>query len=166
MPVLQEIAWLCSSLIPIVEMNPNFGRPYEGLRLSHFSVKEYLISDRLEEKYRLLFDIKIASACISRVCLFYLRDLLTTNKEQGGTVTDNDWEIAEEILTEFEFAGFIARNWQRYINFVEDEQNNVYTLALHLLSKHSYTIGGGKLSNVTIYLPHRHRHHNHSTVHV
>lgn len=38
-------------------------------------------------------------------------------------------------LEEFEFAHFATRNWQHYMYFVEDEQKDVHTLALHLLTK-------------------------------
>jgi hypothetical protein len=53
MPRPQEVVWLCSSLMTVVKVEPEYssGEIYEELRLSYFSVKEYLISDRLREKY-------------------------------------------------------------------------------------------------------------------
>jgi hypothetical protein len=53
----QEVVWLCPSLMVVNKVEPEygFGELYEELRLNDFSVKEYLISDRLREKYQQYF---------------------------------------------------------------------------------------------------------------
>jgi ankyrin repeat protein len=67
MPEPREISRYCSSLVAVVSTKSG-----DVLQLSHFSVKEYLTSHRLDSAIAREFDTFRASASIARVCLAYL----------------------------------------------------------------------------------------------
>lgn len=75
-----------------------------GLRLSHYSVKEYLLSDRLSKKGASKFYISIYEAhkCIAEACLTYLLWF-----EHPGSVSLG-------FILEFPFGLYAARNWYRH----------------------------------------------------
>ncbi|KAI8624181.1 ankyrin repeat-containing domain protein [Xylariaceae sp. FL1651] len=74
MPCAEEILYYCSSLVIIVERKDNFWEQaiVKSIQLSHFSVKEYLVSNRLEQDVAQDFEITTANASLTNVCLIYL----------------------------------------------------------------------------------------------
>jgi ankyrin repeat protein len=127
MPVPQEIARYCSSLVVIVPtithwLGPESGHdsdywvsdyvPYSDgkLQLAHFSVKEYLMSNRLDSVIKRDFRTTTASASIARVCLAYL---LHFNQEFPP----------KEVRVRFPLAQYSARFWMSYAAVAEDEEN-------------------------------------------
>ncbi|KAF4633561.1 hypothetical protein G7Y89_g4559 [Cudoniella acicularis] len=90
MPNPLEISRYCSSLVVIVsKKGPSYDEGHDRdddserhyndndaeLQLAHFSVKEYLTSDRLEEDVGQAFKEVVAKASIAIVCLAYLLQL-------------------------------------------------------------------------------------------
>ncbi|KAK1984922.1 LOW QUALITY PROTEIN: pfs domain-containing protein [Colletotrichum cereale] len=76
MPQPEEISIYCSSLVAVVtRASKNGENEVKELQLAHFSVKEYLISDRLEQNISGAFKELLARASIAEVCLSYLLDL-------------------------------------------------------------------------------------------
>ncbi|SCV35431.1 related to ankyrin [Fusarium fujikuroi] len=76
MPNPREISKYCSSLVSIVIKDGDIGKPKATkIQLAHFSVKEYLMSDRLEHKIAKHFDETTAKASITEICLTYLLEL-------------------------------------------------------------------------------------------
>lgn len=75
-----------------------------GLRLSHYSVKEYLLSDRLRNKGASKFYISIYEAhkCIAEACLTYLLWF------------DHPGSVSLGFILEFPFGLYAARNWYRH----------------------------------------------------
>lgn len=75
LPIPCEIMRICSSLLSLVEVPERcFFRkrpPYE-VHLAHFSVKEYLMSERVEESFRPSLACPEARASITQVLLIYL----------------------------------------------------------------------------------------------
>src|SRR5438045_9757806 len=73
-----EISCYCSSLVVMVSVK---GHSYNEdderveLQLSHFSVKEYLTSDRIDKAIAESFQEVVPKASIATVCLAYLLDL-------------------------------------------------------------------------------------------
>jgi hypothetical protein len=73
-----EISCYCSSLVVMVSVK---GHSYDEnderveLQLSHFSVKEYLTSDRIDKAIAESFQEVVSKALIATVCLTYLLDL-------------------------------------------------------------------------------------------
>ena len=81
MPDPKEISRYCSSLVAVVSVEKDsndktgIGRESETrveLQLAHFSVKEYLLSDRLDGDIARNFQERYAGAAISKICLAYL----------------------------------------------------------------------------------------------
>ncbi|KAF2184785.1 purine and uridine phosphorylase [Zopfia rhizophila CBS 207.26] len=101
MPDPREISRYCSSLVVVVpakDRSHNKGDKAMELRLAHFSVKEYLTSNRLQEGIAQDFQEVAAKASIATVCLAYLLHL------------DMDRPI-QEIKTTFPLAQYAARYW-------------------------------------------------------
>ena len=75
-----------------------------GLRLSHYSVKEYLLSDRLRSKGASKFHISIYEAhkCIAEACLTYLLWF------------DHPGSVSLDFILEFPFGLYAARYWHRH----------------------------------------------------
>ncbi|PGH05933.1 hypothetical protein GX51_02714 [Blastomyces parvus] len=76
MPVPLEISRYCSSLVVVVYDKPaQLAWQKEVLQLAHFSVKEYLTSDRVDPSFRESFSEINARGIITRVCLAYLSQI-------------------------------------------------------------------------------------------
>jgi ankyrin repeat protein len=96
-----EISYYCSSLVVMVSVK---GHSYDEdderveLQLSHFSVKEYLTSDRIDKAIAKSFQEIILKASIATVCLAYLLDL------------DRDLPT-KELRKMFPLAQYCARYW-------------------------------------------------------
>ena len=75
-----------------------------GLRLSHYSVKEYLLSDRLRNKGASKFYISIYEAhkCIAEACLTYLLWF------------GHPGSVSLDFILEFPFGLYAARYWYRH----------------------------------------------------
>jgi len=120
MPSPQVISRYCSSLVAVVSIaehsNGEDGNRVE-LQLAHFSVKEYLMSNRLDSDIAQDFQESTARAAIARVCLAYLLHLTQ--------------EVPpKDIMQRFPFAHYSARFWmtnaagakdmdQRVLEFIE-----------------------------------------------
>jgi ankyrin repeat protein len=115
MPVPQEISCYCSSLVavvPITERSNGEDSNRTELQLAHFSVKEYLISHRLDSDIAPKFQEPIARAAIAKVCLAYL---LHFSQEVPP----------EEIRQRFPFAYYSARYWMTNASGAKDSDNRV-----------------------------------------
>ncbi|KAK0909685.1 hypothetical protein LTR91_008880 [Friedmanniomyces endolithicus] len=148
MPVPREIVRLCSSLVTIVETRQyleerdsdwegvdsgreNGESKYENgdqaekteieMRLAHFSVKEYLISDRLHERYQIHLRQISSAACIASASLTYLLNI-------GGGI-----DLAE-LKTKFPLAQYSAWYWTDFAALAETSDDSVPELAIRLLS--------------------------------
>ncbi|KAI4723935.1 hypothetical protein E4T49_08334 [Aureobasidium sp. EXF-10728] len=71
------------------------------LRLAHFSVKEYLISNRVTSSFAGCFSQKTAKASIAKLCLAYLSDL-----DHGLP--------SRKIRAQFAFSQYCARYWPHH----------------------------------------------------
>ncbi|KAH7080197.1 hypothetical protein BKA63DRAFT_541158 [Paraphoma chrysanthemicola] len=108
MPDPQEIARYCSSLVTIdvLVRSPTFRFvDVVVLRLAHYSVKEYLVSDRLDINFAAHFQQGTARSAIAKVCLAYLLHF-----EEKFTTT--------YIKQHFPFAVYAAKYWMA--NALED----------------------------------------------
>ena len=119
MPDPHEISCYCSSLVVLVSAK---GHSYDEdedhsydeddkivkLQLAHFSVKEYLTSNRLDNNIAQNFQEVAAKASIATVCLAYLLHL--------------DMELpTEEIRQRFPLAQYSARYWITYAAVAESK---------------------------------------------
>ena len=75
-----------------------------GLRLSHYSVKEYLTSDRLRNKgaSKLYISLNEAHKCVAEACLTYLLWF------------DHSESVSLGFILDFPFGLYAARNWYHH----------------------------------------------------
>ena len=107
----QEISRYCSSLVVVVSAEEHSynedDKPME-LQLAHFSVKEYLTSDRLDNDIAQKFQEDVAKASIATVCLAYLLYL--------------DFDLPTKELKEaFPLAQYCARYWITFAAVAESK---------------------------------------------
>jgi hypothetical protein len=110
MPDPQEISHYCSSLVVVVTTESD-----DVLQLAHFSVKEYLTSDRVESVVATEFQKVTASASIAKVCLAYLLQF--------------DQELPpEEVLKGYPLAKYSATFWMSYAAVGDGEEDSLMGL--------------------------------------
>ena len=126
MPDPQEISRYCSSLVVVV---PTKDRSYDEdnkpaeLQLAHFSVKEYLTSNRLEKGIAPSFQEITAKASIATVCLAYLLHL--------------DMELPiTEIREEFPLAQYCAKYWMAYAAVAKSKHKTLQGLIRKFFGYH------------------------------
>ncbi len=132
MPEPREISRFCSSFVVVVsrqEVSDNEDDEGELLQLAHFSVKAYLTSSRVQNKFKFSQDFQetTAKASIAKVCLAYLLHL------------DQDLQL-QEIRRTFPFAQYCAEYWMEHAVESKEEDEELRLLAMEfLLRKKSYT---------------------------
>ena len=110
MPDPQEVSRYCSSLVAVDSTGSG-----DVLQLAHFSVKEYLTSDRLDSGLAPAFHKVTASASIARVCVAYLLHF-------------NEIISPEEAATRFPLALYSAKFWMRFAAAAEDDKEGLLQL--------------------------------------
>ncbi|THX46709.1 Pfs, NACHT and ankyrin domain protein [Aureobasidium pullulans] len=111
MPFPRDVLRVCSSLVVLVHvadydeldgMDRNTetgdGEKALELRLAHFSVKEYLVSDRVQQDYKKSLEESQARMDITHLCLTYMSDL------------DHTLSLSE-IRVQFSFSQYSASYW-------------------------------------------------------
>jgi ankyrin repeat protein len=133
MPVPREIVRLCSSLVTIVHVphvkirylsritDKDENQTVQEMRLSHFSVKEYLTSDRLDERFRQCLCQAAASANIARVLITYL---LHTEPRMR----------LRELKSKFPLCEYSARYWMSFTRHAELGSETVQNMSIQQLS--------------------------------
>ncbi|EGX53213.1 hypothetical protein AOL_s00006g591 [Orbilia oligospora ATCC 24927] len=115
MPDHSEILCYCSSLVVAVTKKGNSNdtnNKTTDLQLAHFSVKEYLTSDRAIDYIAQHFREVQAKASMAKVCLAYLLHL--------------DVDLPTKPLTEtFPFVLYCARYWIRFAAVAENENQTL-----------------------------------------
>ncbi|KAK0267413.1 hypothetical protein LTR35_016362, partial [Friedmanniomyces endolithicus] len=91
------------------------------MRLAHFSVKEYLVSDRLQERYQIHLHQISSAVCIASVSLTYLLNI-------GGSID------RAKLKTKFPLAHYSARYWTGFAALAETSDESVPELAIRLFS--------------------------------
>ncbi|POR34361.1 Ankyrin repeat domain-containing protein 50 [Tolypocladium paradoxum] len=121
MPVPEEISRYCSSLVAVTRADRDRGETTTELQLAHFSVKEYLLCDRLQAGFAEDFDETVARASIAQVCLAYLLEL-----DQGLPTM--------ELRQSYWLAQYSARYWTDHAVVAESSSENVRSLITDLFS--------------------------------
>ena len=129
MPNPHDIASICSSLVSLSTTEAGL----EGvtmLRLSHLSVKEYLMSGQVVKPFQKSFTEINARGTVTRVCLAYLSHL------------DMKRPVAE-IRNNFPLARYSAQYWMEHARHTETE-NDIQKSILNffLRQKEAYTVWG------------------------
>src|SRR5271156_2689596 len=126
MPDPQEISYYCSNLVVVVPTKTNSydqDDEYMELQLAHFSVKEYLTSNRLDKDIAKNFQEVAAKTSIAIVCLAYLLHL------------DQDLPI-QEIKENFPLAQYSARYWMINATVAERGSDMLQDLIVEFFCSH------------------------------
>jgi hypothetical protein len=126
MPDPQEITCFCSSLVVLASTtHDSYEENKEDmkLQLAHFSVKEYLTSERLDKDVAHNFQEVAAKASIATVCLAYLLHL------------DQDIPI-NKIRETFPLAKYSARYWMSHAVVAEGKDGKLQGFIEKLFCHH------------------------------
>ena len=94
------------------------------VRLAHFSVKEYLVSSRIQQGMASFYSIREvkANTVIAETCLAYLLQF------------DQPDLSSEKIFEDFPLASYAADYWHKHSRVTEDAERVAFPLGLDLLS--------------------------------
>jgi ankyrin repeat protein len=125
----QDALDICSSLVTIATDNNNGNGRLESKRqiavLAHYSVKEYLVSDRIQGGKAARYSMQ-AAAChstIAKACLGYLGQFQKSEP------------MAENTSGEYQLARYSAGFWLSHFQKAGDRGAELSRAALHLLSR-------------------------------
>ncbi|KAK4170581.1 Pfs NACHT and ankyrin domain protein, partial [Triangularia setosa] len=97
LPYPRDIVKFCSSLVTLVTRKV-VGKTVVEVELAHFSVKEYLISEKAPGSFHYKFAEPHSRGCITRSCLAYLGCL-------------GDRKLVADITSQFPLARYSAEYW-------------------------------------------------------
>jgi ankyrin repeat protein len=109
LPEPRDILTICSSLVTIAESE---------LRLAHFSVKEYLVSDRVPARYSIG---KSAHGNIAQTCLTYLLHF------EGSSL------LTLDNIDKFPLARYAAKYWTKHARMAKIDTDRTNLLSIELL---------------------------------
>jgi hypothetical protein len=114
---VQAVLSTCSTLLSVVKVRRSYydDRDSEVVQFSHFTVEEFLTSDRLAEKDDAISRYRISMAdahtLVAQACL--------------GILLHLDKDITRGGLKNFPLAGYAAEHWMRHARFEGVSQNVV-----------------------------------------
>jgi ankyrin repeat protein len=124
MPEPRDILRLCSSLVTISPDGSDSG--IATVQLAHFSVKGYLVSNRISKRFEFSSRETVARSHLARLCLRYIIGV--------SQITSRDHPMSsldvEKISHEFPFVSYSARRWMDHAREVENEDENLSDLVL------------------------------------
>jgi ankyrin repeat protein len=131
MPVPRDVLTLCSSLVVVSRHERS--TDVDTVRLAHFSVKEYLVSNHVSKTFESLSCEKVARSYLARLCLAYLIGVSQLTVEDRPVISLG----ADEIDFEYPFAQYSVRYWRVHACEVESEDEDLCKMVLSFfLEKH------------------------------
>jgi ankyrin repeat protein len=126
----RDILTICSSLVTtaasIIETRGGNSYEIEELRLAHFSVKEYLISDRIRTGPAAQYTIEErAEEHIAQTCLIYLLYF------RGPIV------LTSNNVAEFRLASYAAEYWTQHARVAKKDTDRINQLSIELFRSES-----------------------------
>jgi hypothetical protein len=126
LPDPRDILTICSSLVATtVETikQPSGTIAGDYVRLAHFSVKEYLVSKRIQDGPAAQFSIQEipASASIAAICVAYLLQF------------DKPDSLTDQTVKKFPLARYAARFWTQHAQIAGENQDTMQSLIMELL---------------------------------
>jgi Ankyrin repeats (many copies) len=126
LPDPRDILTICSSLVTTTMetiKQPSGTIAGDYVRLAHFSVKEYLVSKRIQDGPTAQFSIQeiSANASIAEICVAYL---LQFDKPDSFIV---------QTVEEFPLARYAARFWTQHAQIAGENQDAMHSLIMELL---------------------------------
>ncbi|KAH0545421.1 hypothetical protein FGG08_000562 [Glutinoglossum americanum] len=120
----REVLEICSSLVTVSRVFwIGRGVEVELLRLAHFSVKEYLVSDRIRDGPAARYSVQEihANRRIAQGCLVYLLQF------------DKPDSLRSETVNEFPLARYASKYWVQHSREVGESTSTTYRLVVELL---------------------------------
>lgn len=167
MPVPEEVLGYCSSLVIMtIRFEKNYKLELEcvkELSLAHFSVKEYLISDRFQQDDRMK-DVRLdfletnARASIVKVCVTYLLGLeALINTNQGADIDEYYNRMLSEggqmtFRRDYPMAQYSAQYWPEHARLANDI-GEVKSLIWDLMKSAAYKMNWSLHDNSTVFPP-------------
>ncbi|KAF7535702.1 hypothetical protein G7054_g5189 [Neopestalotiopsis clavispora] len=152
MPNPTDIVGYCSGLAVIVEREEYYSSHQDTssrerehyatrqeLQLAHFSVREYLTSDRLENNISPCLPETSAQSIIAGVCLAYLLEIMPDQWAEDDLWSGPQYPTPTDIERTFPFASYSTQYWATHFAVVEDhsEAKAAFDLAKELLLDHA-----------------------------
>ncbi|KAH0349938.1 purine and uridine phosphorylase, partial [Aureobasidium melanogenum] len=133
MPVPREVLRLCSSLVVVSKDIHYLGGYKENkstdvVRLAHFSVKEYLISDHVSKACGSLLSESVARAYLARLCLTYV--IAVGRLASLGGRCDG---VLSRSLSGFPFIYYSSQHWMDHAQGIEDRDESLWKLIMRFL---------------------------------
>jgi hypothetical protein len=121
----RDILTICSSLVTTTmeaTEGPHGETTEEQVRLAHFSVKEYLVSDRITNGPAHQYSIREihANVSISEVCLSYLLQF------------DSPDSLTSQNLKDYPLARYAAKYWTQHARVAGGNENILHQLIMEL----------------------------------
>jgi ankyrin repeat protein len=131
MPDPTDVMTVCSSLICLNPNNLQNGSGEDGhrilIQLAHFSVKEFLLSNRCD--FELDFQPRICHLAIAESCLHYLLHLC------------RNMPLTKELINQYPLSVYAAKQWWRHIQSITGVLDDTFLdLASNLLMKENHLL--------------------------
>ncbi|KAI0410715.1 ankyrin repeat-containing domain protein [Xylaria grammica] len=120
MPISEEITQYCPGLIVQVDIQTTEGKAVTEIQLAHFSVKEYLTSDRLTDDIAQDLRETAARTTIANVCLTYLINIKS--------------DSLDEVLRNFPLARYSAQYWMSHAVATKESRQAAVAKIMQLFS--------------------------------
>ena len=130
----RDIFTICSSLVTTVTRTQPGKQDVEELRLAHYSVKEYLVSDRVTHGAASRYSIAIEPhKLIAQTCLHYLLYF-----SESCFIEVDDQLVEDDVFKTFPLLGYAARQWQYHARDAECYTDDISRLSLRLFQSESH----------------------------
>ncbi|KAJ5605614.1 hypothetical protein N7510_008395 [Penicillium lagena] len=118
-----DLVDICLGLIEIVAIKIDDGDPISVVRIAHFSIQEYLQSDRIRQQKAERFAIHsiTANTEMTQICLVYLLDPRLS-----------DGVLDEKKVRDFPLAHFAAAHWYHYYRVSQEGKSKAESLILRI----------------------------------
>lgn len=122
-----DLIEICLGLIEVAEIE-DYGKATTIARIAHFSVQEYLESDRVSQQGAARFTIQkeVAQTEMAKICLVYLLE-----------PTISSGKLDEAKLEMFPFTRFAAAEWLYFYNTSGKGKSDIEALILRLFKDHA-----------------------------
>jgi hypothetical protein len=128
-PEPRDILTICSSLVTTTTgdsydgiEDPDDGMTGKQVRLAHFSVKEYLVSERIQAGSASRYSLREihANVSIAETCLAYLLQF------------DHPNSLNLQTFEEFPLATYAAKYWTQHAQYAGADMNAIHLLSMEL----------------------------------
>lgn len=132
MPVPREVLKLCSSLVVVSRerhrvLSSDEDKLVYVVRLAHFSVKEYLISDHVSKAYELLLSESVARAYLARLCLTYL---IGVSRLAPLGAVEYSSRHPRTFHSSFPFVDYSSQHWMDHARGIENRDESLWKLIM------------------------------------